>query len=114
MRLNLNYRYFPAVVLLVVPSIVVGGTWSSQTKVSTIFINATDNGGTIYFKFDSMINPDDCANSQQIALVHGSPYEDQIYAMYLSAHAGRKTVRYRVDGCTPNGYPKLLNATIAD
>jgi len=96
--------------LFFMPCIAYSGGWSVPTKVAKIFTHATDSGGTIYFKFDSMINPDGCANTAHIALVNGSAYQDEIFSLYLSAYMGGKSVKYHVSGCTPSGYPQLKNA----
>ena len=99
--------------LLLLPTGAFASGWSGNTTVESIFTHATDNGvGTIYFTFGEMINPDMCEKGSQIALVKGSPYESEIYSLFLSAFMSDKTVQYLVSGCTSNGYPKMKNTKL--
>lgn len=84
-------------------------TASGTTKATEVFVHTTNSG--LYLRFEAMINPDGCTNTDFIFLPLSDPMFDQFYALMLAAYTTGKPVEYWVDGCS-TGRPRLTLARL--
>jgi len=89
------------------------GEWSSYTNVSQFYPHSTTNEkGTIYLKFDEMINPGNCSKAGFIALKKSNSLSREILATLLTSITLGKQVGYYVHGCDAHGFPELLHVNM--
>lgn len=82
--------------------------WSGATAITLVYPHSTNNtDGTIYVRFEKMINPADCTYDTLIALKKSNNLSSEIYSMILSASYAGKPLSYYVVECDDHGYPVM-------
>lgn len=98
----------PIVVLITSVTQVSAGGWVGGTELELVYPNQS---GGVYFRFESMENPDGCALSNFYLIDESSAGSKNIIATALAAAVSGKTISLYVSGCTGN-YPNVTNAIL--
>ena len=84
-------------------------TWVGPTKVSYFYLYST---GTAYFKTSTThVNPDNCGNSNYLALDTTAPNFKYLYANLLLAYSQGLNVSINYNGCLAS-YPLIISIAI--
>lgn len=98
----------PIMVLITSVTQVSAAGWVGGTELKNVY--PAYNGGA-YFQFDSMDNPDGCANANWYFVDEALAGSQKIFATALAAAVSGKTISLYVSGCTGN-YPTVTNAIL--
>ncbi len=77
----------------------------SNRTIESIHVNSTSG---IYFKTsEAMVNPETCTQDAWYHVARNSSYEKEIYAMLLAAQTSGTKIRFYLDGCENDIYPRV-------